>query len=315
MANNPFRQKEDMPVFKGRKEAMHTARTILRWGGLSVLLLPMALAHAANIVRQEKTFDTTANPHIGLSNFMGHVVVKGWDKPQVHAVYSTNSPQTTIDLDQLPSSGTAEKIHFTTHVSNPTANAEEKSVSYTLEVPMGASIEIRNPEGRVDIDKLQGDTTVDSVGGAIAVSDASGRLMVTSIAGDIEIIRPSGHVEATTICGNIHFVSPTGTFLKGHSTSGRITYEGDFVTGGEYAFSDYSGDIDLFLPRSASFELNKSTGRGKFYSEISPANRARSVPRTAYDAHAHTLFGSNVSSTATLKVSAFSGNIRIHSQP
>lgn len=280
-----------------------------------MLLLPMALAHAANIVRQDKTIDTTANPHIGLSNFMGHVMVKGWDKSQVHAVYSTNSPQTTIDLDQLPSSGTAEKIHFTTHVSNPLATADEKNVSYVLEVPLGASIEIRNPEGKVEIEKLQGDTTVDSVGGAIAVTDASGRLTVTSIAGDISIIRPSGHVEATTICGNIHFISPLGTFLKGHSTSGKITYEGDFVTGGEYAFTNYSGDIDLFLPSNASFELNKNTGRGKFFSEISPAHRASSIPRTANAAGAHSLFGSNISTTATLKVSSFSGNIHIRRQP
>ncbi|HEV2349116.1 MAG TPA: DUF4097 family beta strand repeat-containing protein [Terriglobia bacterium] len=315
MANNPVRQKEDTPVFKGPKEAMYAARMVLRWGGLSVLLLPMALAQAANIVRQDKTIDTTANPHIGLSNFMGHVVVKGWDKPQVHAVYSANSPQTTIDLDQLPASGTAEKIHFTTRVSNPLANSDEKTVSYTLEVPMGADIEIRNPEGRVEIDKLQGDTTVDSVGGAIAVTDASGRLTVTSIAGNIDIIRPSGHVEATTICGNIHFISPTGTFLKGHSTSGKITYEGDFVTGGEYAFSDYSGDIDLLLPSNASFELNKNTGRGKFFSEISPARRANSVPHAAREAGAHSLFGSNVSTTATLKVSSYSGNIHIRRQP
>lgn len=315
MANNPVRRKEDNPVHKGSREAMHSARAILRWGGLSLLLVPLALAHAANMARQEKTVETTATPHIGISNFMGHVVVKGWDKSQVHAVYSTNSPQTTIDLDQLPASGTAEKIHFTTHVSNPTAGSDDKNVSYTLEVPMGSSIEIRNPEGKVEIDKLQGDTTVDSVGGAIAVTDASGRLTVTSIAGDIDIIRPSGNVEATTICGNIHFVSPTGTFLKGHSTSGKITYEGDFVTGGEYAFTDYSGDIDLYLPSNASFELNKNTGRGKFFSEISPANRANSVPHAAREAGAHSLFGSNVSTTATLKVSSFTGNIHIRRQP
>jgi hypothetical protein len=315
MANNPDRQKENTPVSKGPKEAMRAARTILRWGGVSVLLIPFTLAHAANAVRQEKTIDTSATPHIGLSNFMGHVIVKGWDKSQVHAVYSTNSPQTTIDLDQLPSSGVAEKIHFTTHVSNPLASTDEKSVSYNLDVPYGTSIEIRNPEGKVEIDKLQGDTTVDSVGGAIAVSDASGRLTVTSIAGDIDIIRPSGHVEATTICGNIHFISPTGTFLKGHSTSGKITYDGDFVTGGEYAFTDYSGDIDLFLPANASFELNKNTGRGKFFSEIAPARRSNSIPRAASEAGAHSLFGSNVSTTATLKVSSYSGNIHIRRQP
>ncbi len=295
---------------KGRMKNKRIQKTILRWGSLSLLLLPLAV-HAGNQARQEKTFETTSSPHIGLSNFMGHVIVKGWDKPQVHAVYATGSPQTAVDIDQLPARGPAEKIHFTTRISKSQANSEDRTVFYTLEVPFGSNIEIRNPEGRVEIEKLQGDATVDSLGGHISITDATGRLVVSSIAGDIEIIRPLGHVEATSICGDIKFVSPTSTALKGHNTSGKIVYEGDFVTGGEYSFTSYSGDIDLFVPPSASFELNKNAGRGKFVSEIPSAHRPRSSSALA---GSHTFLGSNVSSTAAVKLSSFSGNIHIHRQ-
>lgn len=286
-------------------------KTILRWGSLSLLVLPLTIVQAANLTHQEKTFDTTSAPHISLSNFMGHVVVKGWDRPQVHSVYETGSPQTLIDIDQLPSRGPAEKIHFTTRVSSSQTSGENRTVSYILEVPMGASLEIRNPEGRVDIDRLQGDATVDSVGGIISVTDVSGRLVVSSIAGDIEIIRPSGYVDATSICGDIHFISPTGSSIKAHNTSGKISYEGNFATGGEYSFASYSGDIDLFVPPSASFDLDKNTGRGKFISDILPAHRSKS---SSLPAGAHTFLGSNISSTAAVKLSSFSGNIHIHSQ-
>jgi putative adhesin len=286
-------------------------KTILRWGSIFLLALPLAVMQAANMARQEKTFDTTSDPHISLSNFMGHVVVKGWDRPQVHAIYSTSSPQTVIDMDQLPENGPAEKVHFTTRISISQATGGDKTVFYALDVPMGASIEIRNPEGRVDIDKLQGNATVDSVGGIISVTDVSGRLVVSSIAGNIEIIRPSGYVDATSICGDIHFVSPTGSSIKAHNTAGKISFEGDFATGGEYSFASYSGDIDLFVPPSASFELNKNTGRGKFESEILPMQRQKSSPRPA---GSHTFLGSNVSSTAAVKLSSFTGNIHIHRQ-
>ena len=311
MADNQLRQNEIYPVANRRMEPKVVMKTILRWGSLSLLVLPLAIVQAANIAHQEKTFDTTSAPHIGLSNFMGHVVVKGWDRPQVHAVYETGSPQTIIDIDQLPSRGPAEKIHFTTRVSSSQTSGENKTVFYTLEVPMGASIEIRNPEGRVDIDRLQGDATVDSVGGIISVIDVSGRLVVSSIAGDIEIIRPSGYVDATSICGDIHFISPTGSSIKAHNTSGKISYEGDFATGGEYSFASYSGDIDLFVPPSASFELDKNTGRGKFISDILPAHRPKS---SSVPSGAHTFLGSNISSTAAVKLSSFSGNIHIHRQ-
>ena len=32
----------------------------------------------------EKTFDTTREPRISLNNMKGHVLVRGWDKAQVH---------------------------------------------------------------------------------------------------------------------------------------------------------------------------------------------------------------------------------------
>jgi putative adhesin len=311
MADNQLQQNEVTCAPKRSMGHKLVMKTILRWGSLSLLVLPLALIQAANLTHQEKTFDTTSAPRIGLSNFMGHVVVKGWDKPQVHAIYETGSPQTIIDIDQLPARGPAEKVHFTTRVSTSQAGSGDKTVSYILEVPIGASLEIRNPEGKVEIDKLQGDATVDSVGGIISVTDVSGRLMVSSIAGNIEIIRPSGYVEATSICGDIHFISPTGSSIKAHNTSGKISFEGDFATGGEYSFASYSGDIDLFVPPSASFELNKNTSRGKFISEILPAHRPKS---SSLPAGSHTFLGSNVSSTAAVKLSSFSGNIHIHSQ-
>src|SRR5579859_7629086 len=110
MADNQLRQKEVTAVARrcmGNKVVM---KTILRWGSLSLLVLPLAIVQVANLTHQEKTFDTTSAPHIGLSNFMGHVVVKGWDRPQVHAVYETGSPQTLIDIDQLPSGGRRKKF-------------------------------------------------------------------------------------------------------------------------------------------------------------------------------------------------------------
>src|SRR5271157_4503003 len=85
---------------------------LVKWGALSLLLFPLVIGRAAGLLRQEKTFDTTSSPHIGLSNFIGHVVVKGWDRQQVHVLYGTTSPQVMVDVDQLPPQGPAQKIHI-----------------------------------------------------------------------------------------------------------------------------------------------------------------------------------------------------------
>lgn len=309
--------KEDNSVLMPSPEVLVTnhrsVRTrLFKSGAVSVLLFPLAVALASAQTRQEKTFDTTATPHIGLSNLMGHVVVKGWDRQQVHLIYGTTSVQVSVGFDQLPLRGAAEKLHFITLVSSSPTAGMDKTVFYTFDVPMGSSVEIRNNEGGVEIEKLQGDVAVDSSGGNISVGDVAGRVVANSIDGNIEILRPAGPVEATTICGNVRLVGATGSALRAQTTSGKIVYEGDLVSGGDYNFRDYSGDIDMFLPPSSSFELNKTAVRGKFFSDIPAARRAQRSPAFR---GAHTFVGSNVTSTATVQLSSYSGNVHIHRQP
>jgi len=286
---------------------------LVKWGAVSLLLSPLVIAHAAGLLRQERTFDTTANPRIVLSNLMGQVVIKGWDRQQAHVIYSTTSPLVSVDIDQLPLDGAAEKLHLTTRVLSPQATGVDKTVSYSLDVPMDASVEIRNNEGRVEIEKLQGDALLDSSGGAISVADIAGRVVANSIDGSIEILRSTGKIEATSICGDLRFVGAKGSALRAQTTSGKIVYEGDFMADGEYSFRNYSGNIDLFLPPSASFELNRTLVRGNFVSDIPISSH----PRRRYSPsgpHVHTFLGTNVSSTAAVKLSSYSGNVRIHRQ-
>jgi hypothetical protein len=239
----------------------------------------------------------------------GQVAVRGWDKPQVHAVYTVVSPHVEVDAEVLPGSGPAEKIHFATHILDALVTGANQTADYSLDVPMGASFEIRNPQGSVRIEKLHGDDAmVESVGGAIFVSDFSGHLFVRSVGGDIEVIRPSGRVEAYSITGGLHFVSPTTSKLRATTTSGRILFEGDFPDGGDYTLSDYSGDMDLFCPPSASFELNAKTVRGHLQNELPITIRHRSATPIS---SANSLLGTHLTGKATVNLTSFSGTIRI----
>jgi DUF4097 and DUF4098 domain-containing protein YvlB len=277
-----------------------------------VLLLPLGFAGASGPLRFDKTLETTASPRISVSNLKGHVVVKSWDKPAVHVTSSGTSPQIEVDIEQYPSAGPAEKIHFTTHVLNN--QLSDKSADYTFEIPLDSSLDIRNPEGSVRIEKLRGEASVDTVGGAISVSDESGHLAVRSIGGDIEIVRPSGRVEANSICGSIRIVNPSSARLRAVTTSGKIFYEGDFLPGGEYELSDYSGDTEVLTPQSASFELNAKTVRGKVVADpdiaVTPKRHTPFRPLGS-----NSLFGTHNAGKATLELTSFSGTIRIRRLP
>jgi DUF4097 and DUF4098 domain-containing protein YvlB len=163
-----------------------------------------------------------------------------------------------------------------------------------------------------NIDSIKGDTSIDSLGGTISVADAEGHLSIRSVGGNIEIIRSSGRVEAYSINGNLHFVSPASTRLRGTTTSGTIVYEGDFAPGGDYVLSDYSGDITVICPSSASFELDAKTVRGKLDNQFPLVPRGPSSQ--SFHPPGNSIFGTQGSGQATLEVTSFSGAIRVRQQ-
>ncbi len=276
-----------------------------------VIFVPAALMWAAGEGRTEKTFDTTREPRISLNDVKGHVLVRGWDKAQVHVVYTVASPRMEVDSEILPSTGPAEKVHFDTHLLDATLPVGEQVADYTLDVPAGASLEIRNPQGRIRVEGMQGDASLQSVGADISIRDYSGHLSVHSVAGDIEIIRPSGNVEASSITGNLHFISPATTKLHGSTTSGRILYEGDFMVRGDYILSAYSGDVDIVCPASASYELRAKTLKGKVINTMPMTHRRESASPLGTT---NSLLGTHNTGKATVELTSFSGNIHIRPQ-
>ena len=81
-----------------------------------VMLGSAGVVVAGESGRVEKTFKTTENPRISLSNLKGTIVIRGWDKSEVHAICITTSPRVEIDCEQMPAAGEAEKVHFATHL-------------------------------------------------------------------------------------------------------------------------------------------------------------------------------------------------------
>jgi hypothetical protein len=278
---------------------------------LVAILLPTALLWAAGEGRIEKTFDTTREPRISLNNLKGNILVRGWDKAQVHVVYTVASPRLEVDSEFLPSTGPADKVRFETHLLDSTLPADQQVADYILDVPAGASLEIRNPQGKIRVEGMQADASVQSVSGDITIRDYSGHLSLRSIGGDIEVIRPSGNVEAITVTGNLHFVSPTTTRLHGATTSGRILFEGDFMDRGDYILSAYSGDLEIVCPASASYELSAITKKGKVINTMPMTHRRESASSLGTS---NSLLGTHNTGRANVELTSFSGNIRIRPQ-
>jgi DUF4097 and DUF4098 domain-containing protein YvlB len=278
-----------------------------------LLLVPASLMMAQGSGKTENNINitTTATPRVSISNLAGKVMVKGWDRLQVHLTYTIMSPRIAVDTEQIPRQGTADKVHFTSYLLDRSEVVPNPVVDYVVQVPMGASLEIHDPQGSVRIDSVKGDASVDSLGGTISVADSAGHLSIRSVGGNIEVIHSSGRVEAYSINGSLHFVNPTSTRLRGTTTSGTIVYEGDFAPGGDYVLSDYSGDITVLCPPSASFELDAKTVRGRLDNQFALVPRG---PSRSFAPPGNSIFGTQGTGQATLEVTSFSGTIHVRQQ-
>lgn len=279
------------------------------WRALAVVFLTTATLWAAD-GKFEKSYDSTREPRVSLNNVKGRILVRGWDKAEVHLVYTLASPRLEVDSEILPETGPADKIRLETHLLDPSLASDNQVADYILDVPVATTLEIRNPQGKIIVQGMQADASLQSVGADISIRDYVGRLLVHSVAGDIEVIHPSGSVEAYTVTGNLHFVSPSTSRLHGSTTSGSIIFEGDFLDRGDYILSAYSGNLDVICPASSSFELTAKTLKGKVVNTLPMTHRRESASHGT----ASSLLGMHNAGRANVELTSFSGNIHIRPQ-
>lgn len=290
-----------------RNESSHL--NFFRLGALTLsLAFSAATTLAQSPTRVEKAFDTTLYPRIVLSNLRGRVVVRGWEKPQVRLATTTQSPKVEVDVVRLPPTGAADRLQLTTHVLDPALTDPQDSADYTLDVPFGSLVEIRNRQGRVEVSSLHGDTWVETTAASILAEEIAGHLTAKSLGGEIRVTKASGRVEVASITGSIHITSPATSHLRANTNSGAIRYHGNFLAGGQYVLSTYSGNIEILCPMDSSFDLSAKTVKGKLENALALTPRRRpSTPLTG----AQSLLGTHNTGSASIEVSSFSGTIRI----
>jgi hypothetical protein len=125
-----------------------------------MLLLSWAGPAASAPRLVEQNIAVEKNAHIAIRNASGQVVVKSWDRPQVHLIWTPSASGIDLDIEQLPASGAADRIRLTTEAGNGHMTNVQGPADLTVEVPPSASLDIRNPEGSVLVRGLQGAVSI-----------------------------------------------------------------------------------------------------------------------------------------------------------
>lgn len=273
------------------------------------LLFPAGLVLAAGQGRVEKTFRALPNCHIRIANPPGGtIVIRGWDKSEIHAVCLTSSSKVEVDSDPTPANGEAERLEFVTHVLNQQATPAERTTNYELDVPKDASLIISSPTGSVSVERVSGDESIESVKGAISVADGAGFVQVRSLNGDITLLRPAGHVEATSIMGNLTITGSQSQRINAQTGSGRITFDGDFLPIGDYTLKTYGGDINVICPSSDSFTLDARSVRGRLDNQFKLTRKSHLTYNPPDGA---STLGDVNRGDASVRINSFSGTIHV----
>jgi DUF4097 and DUF4098 domain-containing protein YvlB len=274
---------------------------------LLVCLTALALPLASRAERIEQTFAAQPDSVVEIRNLNGRVTVQSWNQPQVKVVALRRSRAVEVHLEQ-----NANHIHIHTHLLQASTPASERSVDMEVWAPANANLKIHLEAGMLQLENFTEDINAEAVAATVLLRNLSGHTSVQTLNGSIRAERCSGRIEATSISGSLEFSDMTSRFLVARTTSGDIYYEGNFRPGGSYDFLNHEGSIELRVPANASFELRANSVKGEVENELPITSHQHGrLPRPST---ARSLLGTVQTGEAMVRVTSFSGTIRLRKQ-
>lgn len=274
-----------------------------------VALAVFASCAAAAAAAQKQEFRYTLGPGASLSivNDYGPVTLKPSTDGQVVVTALPASNKIEVDSNRM-GNRVEVRTHFLQH-----ADQNEGRVEYEVQVPADATVTVRAGAGPIRVDKVRGDLTLEGDTAAVEVHDtANCMLHVRTVSGPVTLINvTNGHVEVSSVSGNVALTNVTGPKVTVDATKSAITYAGNFGGGGDYSFTNHSGDISITLPADASVDLTARSVNGSVQNEFPFQPKAHTAfPVTA----GHSFAGTSNTGASMVRLRSFSGTIRVKKQ-
>jgi len=260
---------------------------------------------AAAVAESIKEYRYTVGPSatISVDTQYGAISVRSGSGNQVVVTATLKSDKVEVDHQQ-----TGNRIEIASHLL-PGADQQTGQVDYEVLIPPDATLSLRSSTGPLSAERLQGDLTLEGTDAVVNVRNVeNGHVHVRTMRGPITLtdVR-NGHVEIASISGDVHLKSVTGPLVQANSGSGKIFYDGDFGSGGDYKFSTHTGDIEALAPAdvSADFSAHSMMGRVQNDFKLQPRHSRFSVEE------GRSFFGTVGKAASKVVLRSFSGKIRL----
>ena len=268
--------------------------------GLVVISSLVAVA----ATRKEYRFAVSPGATISIDTQYGAIAVKAGTGNQALVVALPQSDKVEVDSHQ-----TGNRIAVESHLL-PGADQQTGRVDYEVTVPKGVTLTLHSLTGPMTAEGVQGDLEFESAAASVEVRSVShGHVHVRTMNGPVTLTDVhDAHIEITSIGGDVHLNSVTGPWVDVNSGSGKVFYDGDFGSGGEYRLITSTGDIEALVPATASADFRAHSVRGHVQNDFPLEQMPH--PQTTIEA-GRAFVGTVGKSASKVVLRSFSGRIRL----
>jgi hypothetical protein len=276
----------------------------LQQTAIVTVVLATCLASAALAeTRKEYRFTVGPNANVSVDTQYGAISVRPGSSGQVVVMATLMSDKVEVDQQQ-----TGNRIEIASHLL-PGSSQDTGQVDYELLIPPDATLSLHSSTGPLSAEHLQGDLTLEGPDAMVNVrSCENGHVHVRTMRGPITLtdVR-NGHVEIESISGDIRLKSVTGLLVQATSSSGKIFYDGDFGSSGDYKFTTHTGDIEALAPADVSADFKAQSVLGRVQHDFPLQSRHSRFPVEA----GRSFFGTAGKAASEVVLRSFSGRIRL----
>jgi DUF4097 and DUF4098 domain-containing protein YvlB len=225
----------------------------------------------------ERTSAADGQAVVSLCLTQGDVLVRGWDKKEVHA-RAEGAGNVRLLTPNVQPAPRVEVLVSDDEEDEPGSGDCGSADQVELMVPRGATVNVRTQNGHVDVsdvsdarvEALSGDVDLRRITKGVTVSCLSGDVSLTDASGPVKLITVSGSVEARnarplaagdefeakSTSGEVTVENVRHSQVTGVTVSGSLLYTGSLARGGAYDFRTISGDVTMEIPADSSFSLH-----------------------------------------------------------
>ncbi|MFZ0478501.1 MAG: DUF4097 family beta strand repeat-containing protein [Terriglobales bacterium] len=257
------------------------------------------------IAETKKEFRYTVSPdcNVSVDTQYGSISVRPGTTNEVVVKATLQS-----DLAEVDNQQSGNRIQIFSHLFQG-SDQQTGRIDYELLVPPSATLSLRSSTGPLAVERLRGDLSLEGTDAVVDIHDVSNaHVHVNTMRGPITLTEVhDGHIELSSISGDITMKSVTGPLVKANSGSGKISYDGDFSSGGDYKFTTHTGDITAIVPASTSADFSAHSMLGKVRHDF--PLQPRHTPLSFEEGRA--FFGTVGKAGSAVVLRSFSGRIRL----